>query len=138
MNCQSCNTRIDYLYLTNCADCGCAIDAIGASQQQPLPEPPPLEAFQKRLTWKRRLVNVGYVFFSASSFMLTGATIVVFVSACLAHVIIDILDPVQMPGEYCRFGQALGLISIVVGGFLGTMFGTVIAVKRPIYRAESH
>ena len=70
--------------------------------------------------------------------MLVGAVIVAFVSAFVANVIIDMMDPVQTPGEYCGFGMAVGYLSILAGGFLGTVGGAVLAVKRPLYKAESH
>jgi hypothetical protein len=135
MNCQSCNTRIDYLYLTNCAHCGCTIEPAGAAELQPLPEVPPLESFQKQKTWKRRLVNLGYLFVSAIAFMISGAVVVWVGAAFIMNVLIDLFDPVQTPGEYCGFGMALGYLSILVGGFLGTMVGSAVAIKRPLYRA---
>ena len=138
MNCQSCNTRIDYHYLTNCAHCGCAIEAAGPLPLPPLPEPPPLESFKKRLTWTRRLVNLGYLFASAIAFMITGAVVVWVVVGFSMNIIIDILDPVQMPGEYCGFGMMVGFLSLVSGAFLGTIGGSVLAVKRPIFKPKSH
>ncbi|HEX3186144.1 MAG TPA: hypothetical protein VHQ94_15205 [Pyrinomonadaceae bacterium] len=138
MNCQSCNTRIDYYYLTNCPHCGCAIEATGPLPLPPLPEPPPLESFRKRLTWKQRVVNFGYLIFSASSFMIAGAVVVWVVAGFAMNVLIDLLDPVQTAGEYCGFGMALGFLSLVAGGFLGTIGGSVLAVKRPIFKADSH
>ena len=138
MNCQSCDTRIDYHFLTNCAHCGCAVEPGDALDLQPLPEVPPLESFQKRKSWKRRLVNLGYLFVSAIAFMISGAVVVWVGVGFIMNVLIDLLDPVQTPGEYCRFGMAVGYLSILLGGFLGTIGGSVLAVKRPLYRAESH
>ena len=138
MNCQSCNTRIDYLYLTNCVHCGCAIEPAGAFELQPLPEVPSIESFQKRLTWKRRLVNLGYLFVSAISFMISGAVVLWVGAGFVMNVLIDFFDPIQTPGEYCGFGMAVGYLSILAGGFLGTVGGAVLAVKRPLYKAESH
>lgn len=133
MNCQRCNTRIDYLYLTNCVHCGCAIEPAGASELQPLPEVPPLESFQKRLTWKQLFANLAYLLVSSISFMVSGAVVVWVGAGFIMNVLIDFFDPVQTPGEYCGFGMAVGYLSILVGGFLGTMGGAAVAVKRPIY-----
>ena len=138
MNCHSCNTTIEYLYLTNCAHCGCAVEGTDALPPPPLPEPPTLESFRKRLPWKRRLVNLGYLLVSAMAFMISGAVVVWVIVGFAMNVIIDIVDPVQTPGEYCGFGMAVGFLSLVAGGFLGTIGGSVLAVKRPIFRAQSH
>lgn len=138
MNCQSCNTRIDYLYLTNCAHCGCAIEATGPLPLPPLPEPPPLESFRKRLTWKQHVANFGYLIFSASSFMIAGAVVVWVVVGFATKLIIDFVDPVQTPGEYCGFGMAVGFLSLVGGAFFGTIGGSALAIKHPLFRAERH
>src|SRR5262245_52722676 len=105
MNCQSCNTRIDYLYLTNCEECGCVLDAIAASQLPPLSDVPPLESFKPRLGWKRGVVNVGYVFANSVAWMFTGAVFVWVSAGYVMKIAIDMLDPVQTPGEYCGLGQ---------------------------------
>jgi len=138
MNCKNCNTRIDYHFVTNCAQCGCAVEPEGTAQHEPLPEVPPLESFRKRLTWKRLLVNVGYTLVSAVAFMITGAVVVWVVAGVVVNALIDYFDPVQTPGEYCGFGMAVGFLSLIGGGFLGTIAGSVVAVKRPLYKAESH
>jgi hypothetical protein len=52
--------------------------------------------------------------------------------------IIDLIDPVRTPGESCGLGTAVGFLSILAGGFLGTIGGSVLAVKRPIFTAQSH
>jgi hypothetical protein len=134
MNCQSCNTRIEYHYLTSCPHCGCAIEGADPSPLPPLPEPPPLESFRKRLKWKHHVVNFGYLIFSASSFMVAGAVVVWVVVGFATKLIIDIVDPVQTPGEYCGFGMAVGFLSVIGGAFLGTIGGSVLAVKHPLYR----
>jgi hypothetical protein len=138
MNCQSCNTRIDYLYLTNCEHCGCAIEPAGALQLQPLHEVPPVESFRKRLTWKRHAANLGYLLASSIAFLISGAVVVWVVVGSVFKLIIDLVDPVQTPGEYCGLGSAVGFLSIIAGAFLGTIVGSVVAIKRPIYKAEIH
>ena len=138
MNCQSCNTRIDYYYLTNCPHCGSSIEPQGPIPFPPLTEPPSLDSFRKRLNWKKRLVNFGYLIFSAGSFMIGGAIVVWVVAGLTMKIIIDLVDPVQTPGEYCGLGSLVGLLSIVGGGFLGTIAGSALAIKRPLFKAQSH
>lgn len=132
MNCKSCNTEIDYHFLTNCAHCGCAVEPEGAPQHHPLPEVP-LESLQKRLNWKRLLINVGYTLVSAIAFMITGAVVVWIGVGVVMKILIDFFDPVQTPGEYCGFGMAVGFLSLIGGGFLGTIAGSAVAIKRPLY-----
>lgn len=70
--------------------------------------------------------------------MIAGAVVVWVVVGFTMNVIIDLVDPVQTPGEYCGFGMLVGYLSILAGAFLGTIAGSAIAIKRPLYRAESH
>jgi hypothetical protein len=43
-----------------------------------------------------------------------------------------------MPGAYCALGNAIGFFSICTARFLGTVGGSVFAVKRPIFKPSSY
>ena len=129
MNCQSCNTRIDYLFLTNCAHCGCAVEPTDESQLEKLPQFQPIEPIEKRLTWIGRLVNLVYVFVSAMAGLVTGTVVIYVTGAFVFNAVLTVVDPKPEPGEYCGLGSALGFLLIVGGAFLGTVGGSAFAVK---------
>jgi hypothetical protein len=138
MNCQNCNTRIDYLFLTNCAHCGCAVEPAGESQLQKLPQFQPIEPIEKRLTWKKRLVNLVYLFVSSAAGLITGTVVMYFTGAFVFNAVLAVFDPHPDPGEYCGLGSALGFLCIVGGAFLGTVGGSVFATKRPLCKDPLH
>ena len=138
MNCQSCNTRIDYLFLTNCAHCGCAVEPSGESQLQKLPQFQPIEPIEKRLTWKKRLVNLVYLLMSSAAGLFMGAVVITLAGAFVFKAVLAVVDPHPEPGEYCGLGSALGFFCIVGGAFLGTVGGSVFATKRPLCKDPLH
>ena len=138
MNCQSCNTRIDYLFLTNCAHCGCAVEPAGESQLQKLPQFQPLEPIEKRLTWKKRLVNLVYLLVSSAAGLITGTVVITIGGTFVFRAVLAVLDPNPEPGEYCGLGSAVGFLLIVGGAFLGTVGGSVFATKRPLCKDPLH
>src|SRR6185503_3047274 len=70
MNCQSCNTRVDYLFLTNCEQCGNQVGPADVSQVDLMHLDPIVEP---RLNWKRRVVNLVYVLMSSLAGLVSGA-----------------------------------------------------------------
>jgi hypothetical protein len=130
MNCQNCNTEIDYRFLTNCAQCGRAVEPADASQLEPLPNPQPLEPIRKRLTWTKILVNLVYVFFSSSSGMILGA-VGLWTGAALFFRVFDALYPDTLRVG-CGTGSAIGFLCLSGGAFLGTIGGTAFAIRRPL------
>ena len=131
MNCQSCNTNIDYHFLTNCDRC----EAEQASLQpiQSLHEAPPIESFRARLTWTRRVVNLVYVFISSLVGMVSGAVVIYFGTAMVC---IAFLSSSDNGSHDCARGNAIGLLAIFAGSFLGTMGGSAFAVKNPLCKAH--
>jgi hypothetical protein len=41
-------------------------------------------------------------------------------------------SPETYPGQHCGSGMAIGMLSILAGGFLGTVGGTAFGVKHSI------
>jgi len=135
MNCQSCNTRIDYRFVTNCSHCGVAVETQGVSQLQPLPDPPPIE---QRLSWTRRIVNLGYLLVTAIAGMVSRTVVLMIVGTIVAKIVLDFVDPNPPPGKYCGIGNAIGFLLLYSGAFLGTITGSVLAVKRPLCKTPTH
>lgn len=126
MNCQSCNSRIDYRFVTNCAHCG-------AEATQAAPPPNVVESIPESLTWTQRLVNLGYVFASAIAGLVSGAVTLYFLGAIFY---INFLSgSTGNPGADCARGTAFAGLSILSGAFLGTIGGTTFALKKPLCHA---
>jgi hypothetical protein len=125
MNCQNCNTPIDYRFLTNCAHCE-------AKQASLLPEvliQAPIES-EKHATWTRRFVNFLYLMVSSGAGMFSGAVVVYF---CAAFTYRLFLSNTVDPGHGCGGrGAAIVVLSMFTGAFLGTIGGSVFAVKNPL------
>lgn len=123
MNCRNCNTKINYNYVTNCPQCGCVVD------ESDLPKLDPSAGSVKKGVWVSYLVNVVYVLVTAVVGMISGAVVIYF-SAAVIYMALQ--SPETVPGEHCARGMAIGMLSILTGGFLGTAGGTTFALKHPI------
>lgn len=129
MNCQSCNTTIDYHFLTNCAECGCAVEPAGLAEPTSFPDTQTLESTQKS-SWKRDVANLAYLLASSVAGMIAGAIVVYFGGGLVYLAIYSGVE--ENPSVACSRGMAFAFLSIVVGAFLGTMTGTALAIKRPL------
>lgn len=130
MNCQSCNTKIDYRFLSNCTECGCAVEPTDAAQLAPLPQFQAVEPIRKHLTWTRHLVNLGYLLVSSMAGLMIGSVVILYGGAL-------IIRAMDVPMG-CGTGSAIGLLLLVVGAFLGTIGGSAFAVKRPLCKTPVH
>lgn len=128
MNCQTCNTKIYYRFLTNCTQCGSPVEPADGSQQELLPQFQPLDPVRKRLTWTGRLVNLGYLLLSSVAGLMIGSVVILFGGTL-------IIRAVDVPMG-CGTGSMIGFLLLVVGAFLGTMGGSALAVKRPLCKAH--
>jgi len=136
MNCQSCNTEIDYRFLSDCTVCGSAVEPAGPTQPPTIPKGQLIESIQKSRSWMRAMANVGYVLVTSVVGMISGA-VIVYVGAALIYRAVYI-NVNENPSVACARGQAIGLLSILVGAFLGTMIGSAFAVKRPLCKTPAH
>ena len=124
MNCQNCDTTIDYRFLTNCAHC--------EAEQENLSPGVLIEApiqSVKHATWTRRVINFAYVLISSAAGMISGAVVVYFGAAIIC---ISFLSSTGNPSADCARGNAIAFLSIFAGAFLGTMGGSAFAVKNPL------
>jgi len=134
MNCSSCDTRIDYRFLSNCEHCGNAIDPADVSEGDLMS---PAQSVEKRLTWTRRLVNLAYVLVSSIAGMISGATAIYFGYALACITVLNHIDfGFESPSAACARGTALAFLSIMVGAFFGIVGGTAFAVKKPLFKAR--
>ena len=130
MNCQSCNTKIDYRFLSNCTVCGCAVEPTEGSQPELLPQFQPVEPVRKRLTWTKLLVNLGYLLVSSVAGLLIGSVVIM-----VGGVLIIKAVGVTMG---CGTGSFVGFLMLHGGAFLGTIGGSAFAVKRPLCKTPTH
>jgi hypothetical protein len=136
MECQSCNSEIDYRFLSNCAECGSEIKAADLPATTTIPKGQLIESIQTSRSWLRNGVNLAYVLVNSVVGMISGA-VIVYLGVALIYV--SLYSGVQEnPSVACARGQAIGLLSIVIGGFLGTMIGSAFAVKRPLCKTPAH
>ena len=126
MNCQSCNSRIDYRFETNCAQCGAEATQIGPPQNL-------VESIEESHTWTKRFVNLGYVFASAIAGLVSGAVALYFLGAIFYLSFLS--GSTGDPGRECARGTAFAGLSMLTGAFLGTVGGTTFAIKKPLCRA---
>jgi hypothetical protein len=127
MNCRSCNTIINYNYVTDCPQCGCAVE------QSDLPKLDPSTGAQQERDWPYYLANIFYVLSASVVGMLSGAVVLYF-SAGVIY--LALASPETYPGEHCGRGMAVGMLSILAGGFLGTVGGTAFSIKHSIKAQE--
>ena len=125
MNCRNCNSEIDYNYVTNCPQCECEVESGG------LPKLNPSLKARKKKSWIYRLTNLWYIFTAAFTAMISGAVVLYF-SAAVIYMALQ--TPETRPGENCAEGMAIGMLSILLGAFLGTVGGTAFALKHPILK----
>lgn len=124
MKCQNCNTSNEYRFLTHCMHCQGEIEPSHTYSNLHS-----VESVEKRLTWQQRVLNVGYIFASSVAGMISGAVVVY----PAAVVTCSIFLPVpENPSDACAQGAAIGFLSIVTGAYLGTVAGSVFAVKQPL------
>lgn len=124
MNCENCNTTIDYRFLTNCAHC----DAEQTSLSPGVLIQAPIEPVSRN-TWTRRLVNFLHLMVSSAAGMISGAVVVYFGAA---FIYIAFASTSGDPSYDCARGSAIAFLSIVTGAFLGTIGGSILAVKNPL------
>ena len=127
MNCRNCNTRIDYNYVSECPQCGCAMEGSGLPKLDPTTS-------GKESRWPYYVANVIYVLVTSAVGMVGGAVVVYF-TAAIAYIALS--SPETVPGEHCAQGMAIGMLSLLTGGFLGTVGGAVFGVKHPA-RSEAN
>ena len=133
MNCQECNTEIDYRFLTNCAQCGCAVETASAELNPTLPTP---TTVRKRLGWVRRLVNTAYVL-TLSMFGTISGTITFAVATMFLGMIERAIYPPNPNVHGCGRGQLISIVMLFSGAFLGTVGAAVFASSRPIFRPQN-
>ena len=126
MNCRNCNSRIDYNYVTNCPQCGCEVEGGNLPKLDPS-----IDSGTNRRLWLSRFASLWYVLTAAVVSMISGA-VVLYLSAAVIYIAVQ--TPETRPGENCAKGMAIGMLSILLGAFLGTVAGTAFAVKHPILK----
>jgi hypothetical protein len=125
MNCQSCDTTIDYRFQINCARC--------ETEEANLPILPieaPIDSLKKRLTWVKRVVNFLYVLISSAAGMISGGVVLYFAGAIIYRAFLRSSD--NVPHSCGGPAEAIAILSIWGGAFLGTVGGSVFAMKKPI------
>ena len=129
MNCPSCNANIDYRFATNCAYCDCEVEQANLLKVDSVADLQS-ESIERNVDWQERVLNIAYIFASSIVCMISGAVVVYF-AAALAYLTV-FSGGGGNPGEECARGTAIGFLSLVFGGYLGTVGGSVFAIKHSL------
>jgi hypothetical protein len=130
MNCQNCNTRIDYRFVTKCDHCDTEIGPSSVSTIDPLPDVRLALPVESNINWTHRVVNLVYILFSSVAGMISGAVVIYFAGAFAYIAIFGHGD--GNSSHDCARGNAIGFLLILSGAVLGTIAGSVLAVKNPV------
>lgn len=122
MNCKNCNAIIDYNYLTACPQCDGALDEANLPKFDPAKE-----SRKKEKVWSY-VAKTFYVLVTSAVGMVSG-TVVIYASAAVLYR--ALASPDKYPGQSCGRGMAIGMLSIMLGAFLGTVGGAVFSIKHP-------
>ncbi|HEX5964391.1 MAG TPA: hypothetical protein VFY51_00610 [Pyrinomonadaceae bacterium] len=79
-----------------------------------------------------------YLLVTAFAGMVSGTVVLFIVGGIVMNVVLDAVDPNPPPGKYCGIGNAIGFMLLYSGAFLGTITGSVLAVKRPLCKTPVH
>ena len=132
MNCQGCDARIDYRFITSCTYCDCEVKQPSLVETAPSSALDSHESVEKPVTWRRGLINVVYILVSSLAGMISGAVIVYF-AAAFTYLAFFSRAGAESSHD-CARGMAIAFLSIMLGAFLGTVGGSVFAVKHPLCR----
>jgi hypothetical protein len=129
MNCTNCNAKINYNYLTACPQCGDVVEGSDLPKFDQV-----IESGKEKRAWPYYLGNTIYVLLTSLVSMVAVAT-VGYLSAGVIYLALE--TPETHPGEHCARGMAIGMLSIMIGGFLGTVAGAVFSTKHPVLKHMS-
>ena len=130
MNCRNCNCIINYNYLTECPQCACAVGGGDLPRLDPS-----TGSSKKESVWRYYLGNLIYLMVTSVVGMISGAVVLYF-SAAVFYM--ALASPERYPGQHCARGMALGMLSILAGGFLGTIGGTAFSLKHPLIKQKTN
>jgi hypothetical protein len=136
MNCRSCNTTIDYRFLSNCSQCGTEVGPEIVPPATELRKGVALAPQQKRAAWIHPLANVFYVIISSLVGMVSGAVTVYFTAGVFFSILLS--NAAANPSESCARGTAIGVLSILSGAFLGTAGGSAFAIKHFVLKRAAN
>ena len=126
MNCRDCKSIINYNYITACLQCGCAVEGVDLPKLDPSTGTRDQENVRPHY-----LANLIYVLLTAGVGTISGAVVLYFGTAVIY---LALSSPETFPGEHCGRGMAFGMLSILTGGFLGTVGGTAFGLKHPLLK----
>jgi len=81
---------------------------------------------------------MAYLLVTAFAGLVSGSVVLFAVGAVVLNIVFELVDPNPPPGKYCGIGNAIGFMLLYSGAFLGTITGSVLAVKRPLCKTPTH
>lgn len=127
MNCQRCNARIDYRFLTNCSECGLEVELGSFPQPASSPDLPAIGSSKKMVKWKHTILNAVQVFASSLVGLISGA-VVTYIGAIVAFGILT-----KITGYHIGCGSGMFVVMLIISGaILGSVSGSAVAIKHPL------
>ena len=129
MNCQSCDTRIDYRFLTRCSHCDAEIRPSHLATKDTAKDLCLTKPVAKAFSWFDGVLNLAFVAVTSITGMFTGAIAIYF-----TVVIFFIVFAGPSPGAHneshdCARGNAIGIMALFSGALLGLAAGIVIGAR---------
>jgi hypothetical protein len=124
MNCPRCDTSIEYRFSTICPNCQTELPSFN----------PAIECFEPfaPLQTKKRKLSIGHHVGNALVVIITAVTCTVG-GAVMMYGLAGILYRTFLSGPVgthnCSRGMALGMLSILLGAFLGCTGGSIVGFK---------
>jgi|SRR6185369_7194588 len=127
MNCQSCDTRIDYRFLTRCSHCDAEIRPSPLPTQNTAKDLCLAKPVAKAFTWFDGVINLAFVAVSSVAGMFSGA-IALYFSGAIVYIVFAGHSG-NNESHDCALGNAIGMMSIFLGALLGLTAGIVFAAR---------
>ena len=133
MNCKSCNASNNYLFVTNCVQCGCEIQQANIPRSNPFQD---LQSSESRLTWLQKLINLVYILAGSMAGMISGGVIFYF-SFVVAY--LAFFSGGDNRGHLSCGGwdDFIQILMILMGAYLGIVGGTALALKKPLCKVAT-
>jgi hypothetical protein len=92
----------------------------------------PIASVEKRFTWTRRVVNLAYLLTISAAAMVSSAMVLYFGGTIIYALFFS--NTVNTYHSCGGTGEAVAAYSILTGAFLGTVGGSILATKNPVWK----
>jgi len=135
MNCPKCNGSVDYRFSTVCAHCQAELSCVDPGAMPPL-VPVVLDTQTPGVGLPRKVANAVLIVLTAGMCTLGGGTFMY--AFCAVFGILHRTFFYDPAGPHsCGDGLAFLVLSVLTGGFLGCITGTLVSYKSCMFRVKT-